>query len=83
MPTPDPAAPAPPPWRAFQDSLETALNTQTSRPLRVRMRWEYYDHTKGRYVNLRGATFSYALPVAGKTYFLAERIWRAIYVLLS
>lgn len=89
MPTPTPdldpsERDAGKPWAAFAASLASAEAQMQARqrPCKVRMRWEVYDHTTQRYQLLQGSTFSFVVHRAAPTH-LAERIWRAIHVLLG
>lgn len=51
------------------------------RPLKLRVRWEYYDYTRQRFVYLPGSTFTYAVKQRLEN--LAERLWRAVEVVLG
>lgn len=77
-------SPAPPdrPWGFFSRSLiEAATLHDERRPLKLRVRWEYYDYTRQRFVYLPGSTYTYT--VRQRIENLAERLWRAVEVVLG
>lgn len=76
-------SPVPPdrPWDDFARNLELVQARASHRPLRVRVRWEVYDHTSQRYVHVKGSAFTYT--VRQRTDTLAERLWRAVQVVLG
>lgn len=82
------SAPSPPstppdrPWTAFAHALLVAAALHDERrPLKLRVRWEVYDYGKQRFVYLPGSTFTYAVRQRVET--LAERLWRAVEVVLG
>jgi len=81
---PSGSSPTPPdrPWTSFAQALAGAAALHDERrPLKLRVRWEVYDYSKQRFVYLPGSTFTYAVRQRVET--LAERLWRAVEVVLG
>lgn len=79
---PSPSSPPPDrPWTEFAQALERAQNSDARRPVKIRVRWEVYDYTRQRYQYLPGSTFVYTVRQRVDT--LAERLWRAVQVVLG
>lgn len=79
---PPPAPPQDRPWAHFTQSLMGAVALhEERRPLKLRVRWEYYDYHRQRFVYLPGSTYTYTVKQRLET--LAERLWRAVEVVLG
>lgn len=80
---PSPHTPPPDrPWNNFAQALTGAATLHDERrPLKLRVRWEVYDYTRQKFVYLPGSSFTYAVRQRVET--LAERLWRAVEVVLG